>query len=257
MEALWRFVQSQQETAQIDQEPISRLERPAMRATLAAAKRDLSEFDAKKVLAAYGLTVTTEHLARDADAAVNLATSIGYPIALKIVSADIPHKTEARGVRLNLADAQGVRDAYDAIHHSVALYAPQVQLDGVLVQAMVTEGIELILGVQDDPLFGLAIMCGLGGIYAEVFKDVSFRLLPITRSEAASMVQDLRCFPILNGARGKPAADIEALVDAIVSLAALALDLQGRFTDIDINPLFVRPAGQGVVVGDALIKIRP
>ena len=100
-------------------------------------------------------------------------------------------------------------------------------------------------------------MCGLGGIYAEVFKDVSFRLLPITRSEAASMVQDLRCFPILNGARGKPAADIEALVDAIVSLAALALDLQGRFTDIDINPLFVRPAGQGVVVGDALIKIRP
>ena len=257
MEALWRFVQSQQETTQIDQEPIYRLERPAMRATLAAAASDLSEFDAKKVLAAYGLPVTTEHLARDADAAVSFAKAVGYPIALKIVAADIPHKTEAGGVRLNLADAQGVRDAYDAIHHSVARYAPQAQLDGVLVQAMVTEGIELILGVQDDPLFGLAIMCGLGGIYAEVFKDVSFRLLPITRSEAASMVQDLRCFPILNGARGKPSADIEALVDAIVSLAALALDLKGQFTDIDINPLFVRPAGQGVVVGDALIKIRP
>jgi acyl-CoA synthetase (NDP forming) len=121
---------------------------------------------------------------------------------------------------------------------------------------MVSGGVEVILGVTNDPLFGLAIMFGLGGIYAEVLRDVSFRILPITRSEAEAMVREIRTFALLDGARGQPKADVHALVDTILALAALAQDVGEHISGIDINPLFVKPAGQGVVAADALIQLQ-
>ena len=131
-----------------------------------------------------------------------------------------------------------------------------IVIEGVLVQAMVQGGTEVILGITNDPLFGPAIMFGLGGIFAEVMKDVSFRILPITRSEALDMVREIKAFPILDGARGRPKADVDALVDTIVKLAALAIDLKDQVAEIDINPLFVLPQGRGVMAADALIKPR-
>ena len=223
---------------------------------MATQQQDLPEYLAKQVLADYGISVTPEALATSADEAVASAQQLGFPVALKIMSAGIPHKTEAGGVRIGLTDAAGVRQAYQDILDNARQYAPKAHIDGVLVQAMVSGGVEVIVGINNDPLFGPAIMFGLGGIFAEVLKDVSFRILPITRSEAFDMVREIKAFPILDGARGRPKADVEALVDTLVKLAALALDLKEHVAEIDINPLFVLPQGQGVFAADALIKPR-
>ena len=127
-------------------------------------------------------------------------------------------------------------------------------IEGVLVQEMVSGGTELILGVNNDPLFGPAVMAGLGGVFAEVMKDVSFRLAPITRSEAESMLQEFRGFALLDGARGRPKADVQAATDALLRLSALAVDLKQSIAELDINPLAVLPAGRGVRALDALVK---
>ena len=256
MDALWRFAKAQTDCQRIAAEPVLRIHRPQCQQMMAAQQADLPEYRAKQVLADYGIAVTPEALATAEDDAVAQAIKLGFPVALKIMSADIPHKTEAGGVRIGLADEAAVRSAYNDILASAKRFAPQAHIDGVLVQAMVSGGVEVILGVNNDPLFGPAIMFGLGGIFAEVLKDVSFRLLPITRSEAMDMVREIRAFAILDGARGRPKADIDALADTIVKLAALAIDLQEQVAEIDINPLFVLPAGRGVVAADALIKPR-
>ena len=254
MDALWRFAKAQQDCLRIAAEPILRIHRPNQQRMMATQQQDLPEYLAKQVLADYGISVTPEALATSADEAVASAQQLGFPVALKIMSAGIPHKTEAGGVRIGLADAAGVRQAYQDILSNARQYAPKAQIDGVLVQAMVSGGVEVIVGINNDPLFGPAIMFGLGGIFAEVLKDVSFRILPITRSEAFDMVREIKAFPILDGARGRPKADVEALVDTLVKLAALALDLKEHVAEIDINPLFVLPRGQGVIAADALIK---
>ncbi len=256
MDALWRFAKAQKDCARIATEPVLRIHRPERQQMMATQKTDLPEYQAKQVLADYGIAVTPEALATSADDAVVQARKLGFPVALKIMSADIPHKTEAGGVRIGLADAAAVRLAYTDILANTRHYAPHATLEGVLVQAMVSGGVEVIVGVNNDPLFGPAIMFGLGGIFAEVLKDVSFRILPITRSEAMDMVREIKAFPILDGARGRPKADVDALVDTLVKLAALALDLKDQVAEIDINPLFVLPEGQGVVAADALIKPR-
>ena len=256
MDALWRFAKAQQDCLRIAAEPILRIHRPNQQRMMATQQQDLPEYLAKQVLADYGISVTPEALATSADEAVASAQQLGFPVALKIMSAGIPHKTEAGGVRIGLADAAGVRQAYQDILSNARQYAPKAHIDGVLVQAMVSGGVEVIVGINNDPLFGPAIMFGLGGIFAEVLKDVSFRILPITRSEAFDMVREIKAFPILDGARGRPKADVEALVDTLVKLAALALDLKEHVAEIDINPLFVLPQGQGVVAADALIKPR-
>ena len=200
------------------------------------------------------LELTREALATTAEQAVDLAGQIGYPVVMKIVSPMIPHKTEAGGVKVGVRDAQAVREAFAEIVANAGRHSPGAPIDGVLVQAMVSGGTEVILGVTQDPLFGPAILFGLGGIFAEVMKDVCFRIAPITRSEAMAMIRSIKAFPILDGARGRPKADLEALADALVRLAALAVDLQDSIAEIDINPLIVLPAGQGVVAVDALFK---
>ncbi|VVO46031.1 Protein lysine acetyltransferase Pka [Pseudomonas fluorescens] len=252
--ALWAFAEARGRVAQVLSEEPLVLARPLMRQLMQGRRTDLTEFEAKKVLDAYGIGVTQEALATDAGAASRIACAMHLPVVMKIQSADIPHKTEAGGVRVGVQGAVAVEAAFDEIIGNARAYAPDAVLDGVLVQEMVSGATELILGINNDPLFGPAVMVGFGGIFAEVMKDVSFRLAPITRSEAQAMVRELRSFPMLDGARGRPKADLNAVIDTLMRLSAMAIDLREVVQEFDINPLFVLKAGEGVRAGDALAK---
>lgn len=256
MAALWHFASAQvRESARL-LETLPACTRPQRREQLARATRDLNEHEAKQLLADYGIPVTAEALVQTVEEAIEQATHMGWPVALKVVSPEVPHKTEVGGVRIGLHDATALRQAWEEITRNTQRHAPHARIDGLLVQTMAGPGVEVILGVTQDPQFGLALMFGLGGIHAEVLRDVSFRLLPITRSEAQAMVSEIRGHALLDGARGQPKSDVAALVDAILVLSALAQDLGEHIAGIDINPLFVRPAGQGVVAADALIQLK-
>jgi acyl-CoA synthetase (NDP forming) len=235
-----------------EQAPV--IKRVEARKMLAGKRDDITEFAAKQVLAQYGIGITKEELATSRDEAVALAQRIGYPVVLKVQSPDISHKTEAKAVRLGLISDADVAAAYDEILRNAKAYKNSARIDGVLVQEMVSGGIEAILGVTNDKLFGPAVMFGLGGIFAEVLKDVAFRIAPVTKSVALEMIAEIKGYAVLTGARGTAPADIDALADAIVRLSALAIDLKDCVAELDINPLFVFPKGQGVKAGDALIK---
>jgi acyl-CoA synthetase (NDP forming) len=237
-------------------EPLLALANAESKVELAASGTDLAEHRAKRLLARYGIPVTREALAVSASDARRIAAEIGFPVVLKIQSAEIPHKTEAGGVRVGLKSAGEVEVAYEAILASVRSYKPDAAIDGVLVQEMVQDGVEVILGINNDPLFGPALMFGLGGIFTEVMKDVSLRLAPIHASVAREMIREVKAYPLLTGARGRAPCDEEALVDALCRLSAMAIDLKDHLAELDINPLFVLPAGRGVKAGDALIKPR-
>jgi len=215
---------------------------------------DVSEYQAKRILSEYGIAVTQEELATTREQALAVAKRIGYPVAIKVQSPDISHKTEARAVRLNIGSDGELALAFEEVLANACAYRKDARIEGVLVQEMVKDGVEAILGVTNDPLFGPAVMFGLGGIFAEVLKDVSFRLAPVTPSVAREMIEEIAGYPVLAGARGRPRADVDALVDAIVRLSALAVDLKDRVAELDINPLFVFAEGRGVKAADALIK---
>ncbi|MGW9064919.1 acetate--CoA ligase family protein [Achromobacter animicus] len=212
-----------------------------------------NEFHAKQALGNAGIDVPREFIARSADDAVRAAEAIGYPVVLKIASEDVAHKTEAGGVLLNVADADAVRDAHARILANVARHAPGARIDGVLVAPMVAGGTELIAGVSQDPVFGPIVMVGMGGIYAEVLKDVAVQAAPVTEDEAAEMIRSLKMFAILDGARGQPKADIAAAARSVARLSAFAYRHRDDVAEIDMNPILVRPQGQGVVVLDALM----
>jgi len=205
----------------------------------------MTEKDSKAVLACYGFPVTKEFVARSASEA-----AVAYSAALKILSPDIPHKTEARAIRLNVSGEQA-RRAYDEVLAAAKAYKPDARIEGVLVQEMVEGGEEVLLGVSQDPAFGPVITVGLGGIFVEILKDVVFRLPPIGSTEAEEMLHELKSFPVLAGARGRTPLDVAALVDCIERLSWLAVDLKDRILELDINPLRVLPQGCRVV--DALI----
>ena len=224
------------------------------RKLLAGRRDDVSEHAAKQVLAHYGITVTREELATSKEEAIAIARRIGYPVALKVQSPDISHKTEAKAVRLGLQSDADIVVEYDEIVGNAKAYKAGAHIEGVLVQEMATGGIEAILGVTNDKMFGPAVMFGLGGIFAEVLKDVAFRLAPVTKSVALEMIAEIKGYAVLTGARGAPHADIDALADTIVRLSALAVDLKDHVAELDINPLFVFAKGKGVKAGDALIK---
>ncbi|HYJ17199.1 MAG TPA: acetate--CoA ligase family protein [Candidatus Limnocylindria bacterium] len=204
----------------------------------------------------FKIPVVPTVLTRGADEATAAADKMGYPVVLKIESGQITHKSDVGGVALKLASAAEVRDGYSRIMQQVAAKAPQAKLDGVVVQRMASEGVEMILGIKRDPLFGLVVLCGLGGILVEVLKDVAIGIPPLSRQQASEMIQRLRGAAILGGVRGKPPADVDALCDAIVGLANLAVSLGDQLNGIDINPLIVLPRGQGVVAVDALVEIQ-
>ena len=229
---------------------------PEAHALLAASSGDLTEHGAQALLRHYGIPLPQGALARDGSEALRIAQSLGFPLVLKIQSRDIPHKTEAGGVRVGIRDDARLLTAFDAILDNAKRYCPGARIDGVLIQKQVCDAVEMIIGIENDPSFGPAIMCGLGGIHTEILKDVTFRLAPVTRIDAREMIDELRAVAILHGVRGKPPSDIEALVDTIVAMSAMAMDLQDDLREFDINPLFVLEAGKGVKAGDALARCK-
>lgn len=234
--------------------PAAGARRPAARLPAAAFR---NEHAAKQVLIDAGFEVPLERSVRDADDAVQAADALGYPVVLKILSEDIAHKTEAGGVALNLADAEAVRAASARIFASVAAHAPDARIDGLLVAPMLRGGTELIAGISRDPVFGPVVMVGMGGIYAEVLRDVAVQPAPVSQAQALAMIRSLRLFPLLDGARGQARADIDAAARAVARLSEFACTHRDQVGEIDLNPILVRPAGQGIAILDALMVALP
>lgn len=220
---------------------------------LLAVKGALTEHQAKRLLSSYGIPVTREEVATSASKAVKIAEKLGYPVAMKISSPQITHKSEAGGIQLNLTGKTKVEKAYRELVRRGKTYNPEAVIEGVLVQEMVSGGAEVIIGISKDPTFGPTIMFGLGGIFVEILKDVSLRVLPITRRDAEEMVQEIKGYEILKGARGKSKADVNAIVDTLLRVSTLATDLGESIAEIDLNPVIVLPEGKGAKVVDTLI----
>lgn len=216
----------------------------------------LSEAAAKAVLRQAGLRFAEERLAVSPDDAAATAREIGFPVALKICSPDIPHKTEIGGVELGLTSADAVREATVAILSRAVTARPQARIEGVLVAPMVKGGVETIVGVHDDPVFGPVVMFGLGGIFVEGLKDVTFRAAPFGVSEAHRMIREIRGYPVLEGVRGEPRADINALAQLLSDLSRFAFAHRDRISGVDLNPVKVLPEGQGVMALDAFMELK-
>ena len=220
-------------------------------------ERIVGERASREVLAAYGFNSLGGHLARSEEEAVGYAIELGFPVVLKIESPDIPHKTEAGGVKLGLDSAERVQAAYLDILESVKRHNAAARIDGVTVQAMAPAGIELILGVSRDATFGPVITVGLGGIHVEVLRDIAHRVAPVDAAQAMAMLRELRAYPILEGVRGAGPCDIAAVIETIVRLSWLAHELRDDIAELDINPLRVLEQGKGVRLLDALIVRAP
>ncbi|WP_423799810.1 acetate--CoA ligase family protein [Neobacillus sp. SAB-20_R2A] len=211
----------------------------------------LSEFEASKLLAQYDIPTAKKALAQTLEEAVQHADTIGYPVVLKIDSKDIPHKTEANGIRLNIENERELQSAYADILRSAKLYKSDAVINGVSVHEMLPKGIEVIVGVTKDPAFGPVIMFGLGGIFVETFKDISFRVAPITRQDAAEMIEEIKARAILKGVRGQSPADLDAIMDVLLNISELIMDANGLIEELDINPIIVYE--NGLKAADALI----
>ena len=223
-----------------------------VRAKLAASGPMLCEWQARPLLAAYGMGAEPGALAHSAEEAEAIAKKLAMPVALKVQSADIPHKTEAGAVALNVT-RDGARDAYERVLTAALQHSPQAQIDGVLVQPMAPPGREVILGVSRDPTWGPLLMVGLGGVLVEALGDVALAPVPLDRTAAAALLGRLKGAVILGPYRGMPAADTDALIETIVKLSHFAADHADDIAEIDLNPVIVHAQGQGVSIVDALI----
>ncbi|QOF77907.1 acetate--CoA ligase family protein [Variovorax sp. 38R] len=222
--------------------------------SLTLAPGTMSEPDALALLADAGVPVVAHRVVRSADEAAAAAEALGEAVVVKIVSADIPHKSDVGGVALGLRGAAQARAAFERTRDHALTARPEAQLDGALVARMLTGGVECIAGVHRDPVFGPVLMFGLGGIHVETLRDVSLRALPITRDDALAMVRELRAFAILNGARGRPPADLDSIADALCALADFAQRAGDSLDSAEINPLIARPQAEGGCVAvDALV----
>jgi len=220
-----------------------------------APPSDLSPDTLDATLARYGISLPKSHLAGSAADAATAAERIGFPVVLKIHSRDILHKTEAGGVALGLRDRAAVYAAADALVAAARAAQPDARIDGFLVQEMVS-GVEAIVGARTDPLYGPMLLVGSGGVLVELAKDAALRLLPVSATEVAAMLDRLKLATLLSGFRGRPAADRPALEANVLALAQFFLDHRARIKDIEINPLMVRPAGQGTVAVDVRVLWR-
>ncbi len=220
-----------------------------------AAHDNITERAAKAILALYGVPVTADHLVRSAEDAVAAARHIGFPVVLKVESPDLPHKSDVGGVKLRLADESAVRQAYADIAASMAALRPAPRVDGVLVQPMVAQGLEIVVGGRVDAQFGPLIMVGLGGVLVELLDDTTTRIAPVNRQEAADMLRSLKAGRVLDGFRGQPAVDRDRLCDVIVRLSEFLADQAGQVIEFDVNPLVC--SQHGVVAVDALLVRRP
>lgn len=227
---------------------------------ISAARQDgrdaLTEIEAKQVFAAYGLPTTTTKLAKSEDQAVSLAKEIGFPIVMKIVSPDILHKSDAGGVKVNIKDEASCRDAYRSILRNSKEYKADANIHGIAIQEMAPWGTEVILGSVNDATFGPTMMFGLGGIFVEVLKDVTFRVAPVSKKSALRMIEEIRGAPILAGVRGEEPRDREVLAETISRYAQMIVDLKDDVSESDANPVLVYEEGKGLKVVDARIILK-
>ena len=227
------------------------------RSLLSISGPALTEYHSKQLLALYGVDIPSEAVAASADEAVFEAERIGYPVALKIHSSEIQHKTESGGLQLGLVDAAAVRTAYDTIIRNVIAYKPGVVHDSVLVAPMAAKGLEVVVGAYQDTQLGPVLLAGMGGVLVEVLRDTALRLAPLGRDDALEMLGELHAAALFDGVRGQPAADKAAVVNVLTALSTLMIELEEWVSQVDINPLIVHPAGMGVTVADALIVLKP
>ena len=214
-----------------------------------------SEAEAKRLLAQAGIASAPEQACSDADAAVAAAAQFGFPVVMKILSPDILHKSEIGGVLLNVGDAAAVRDGFGTLLDRAKRAAPAARIEGVLVAKQMQGGVECILGIHRDPVFGPVAMFGLGGIFVEVMKDVVFRRCPFGIDVADAMIRSIKGAPLLLGARGRQPADIRALAEMLAKLSVFAHQAGSRLQSIDLNPVFAMPEGQGAFAADAVIEV--
>ncbi len=223
-------------------------------APVAAGKRQLlTEVAAKELLNAEGIPVVPTRLARSAGEAVRLAKSLGLPVALKVVSPDIVHKSDVGGVRLHLTSLAQVSKAYGEIVAGARARIPDALIEGVSVQSMAAPGIEVVAGLTRDRTFGPVVMFGLGGIFVEILNDVAFRVVPLQPRDARAMVREVRGFPVLQGARGAAPVDLAALEGILLKLSSLA-ERRPEIHEIDVNPVFVYPTGALAVDARVLLS---
>jgi acetate---CoA ligase (ADP-forming) len=216
-----------------------------------AGGRVLTEREAKSVLALYGVPVVGEQLASDPEDAVNAAAALGYPVVLKVESPDLPHKTEAGVIRLDLRNADDVRAAYDAVMANAAAVSPPPRINGVLVQPMVPQGVEMVVGARVDPLFGPLVVVGLGGILVELLKDTALAPAPVTHRDALGLLGQLKGERLLRGFRGTDPVDLDRLAEVICRVSRFAADHRDAIAELDLNPLIC--AGDRITAVDALI----
>jgi acetyltransferase len=236
------------------------LDRARIRKAFDRIKREgrlqMGDAEAREILEACGIPVPASRMCRSAEEAVGFAESIGYPVVMKIASPDILHKTDIGGVRLNIASAQDVRDAFDLLTYRAMRYMPDAEIWGCLVQKQAVGGREVIVGMHRDPQFGPMVMFGLGGIYVEVLQDVAFRIAPFSREEAREMMEEIRSFGLLRGVRGQAHADLGAVEEVLLRVSQLVTEFP-EVVELDINPLLVFEEGKGVSAIDMRLVLAP
>ena len=207
------------------------------------------------ILSSYGIPLARGKIAKSSSEASRLAAKIGYPVALKIFSPQVTHKTDAEALRLNLTNAGEVKEAFRIVIENARKFDSKAQTRGVLVQEMIRDGIEIIVGVSRDSQFGPVILTGIGGVLVEVFKDVSMRLPPITKRDAKEMMGELRGHELFEGFRGRPKADMDTVVEVLRKVSKMAIDLREQILELDLNPIIVGQKGTGAKVVDARIYV--
>jgi acetyl coenzyme A synthetase (ADP forming)-like protein len=230
------------EKSDVDQERVAQV----FRRVRASGRLQIGDAEARDIMEAYRIPIPASKLCKTSDEAVEFGEKTGYPLVMKIASPDILHKTDIGGVRLNIEDANDVRDSFDLLTFRASRYMPDAEIWGCLVQQQVRGGKEVIAGMNRDPQFGPLVMFGLGGIYVEVLKDVSFRIAPFSRREANEMMREIRSFNLLRGVRGQEPSDLEAIADTLLKLSQLVTDFP-EIVEMDINPLMVFEKGRGTM----------
>jgi acetate---CoA ligase (ADP-forming) subunit beta len=214
--------------------------------------RFLNEIESKRMLKQAGLTVTEPFLAQSCSDAISIAQRLGFPVVLKVVSGEIIHKSDAGGVLVNLTDSKSVGLAYTRMMDSIRKKFPEAAIDGISVQKQAAPGTEVIIGMTRDPQFGPAIMFGLGGVWVEIFNDVSLRIAPLSREDISEMLRELKSYKLFQGYRGQPKIDTLTLEDWLLRVSALVMN-NPRIKELDINPIFAY--ADGALVVDARILL--
>jgi len=208
------------------------------------------------LLLKYEIPVAKGEVASSPEEAINVASEIGYPIVLKVISPQITHKTEAKALTLSIISEKKLIECYHEAIDNAKKHNPEAKIEGVLIQEMVPNGTEIIVGISRDPQFGPTILFGLGGIFVEVLKDISLRVPPITRYDAEEMIREIKGYNVLKAFRGKPRSDIEAIVNILLNVSKLSIDLKNSISEMDLNPVIVQAENEGAKAVDFRIVTR-